>query len=60
MNFAPTNAPPIPLAEKKAAARGDMDAAENYESIHNHNAYACIERRPEIRIKMAKLPRGTA
>jgi len=32
--------------------------AENYESIHNHNAYACIERRPEIRIKMAKLPRG--
>ena len=32
--------------------------AENFESIHNHNAYACIERRPEIRIKMAKLPTG--
>ena len=32
--------------------------AENYESIHNHNAYACIERRPEIRIRMARLPRG--
>ena len=30
--------------------------AENYESIHNHNAYACIERRPEIRIQMAKSP----
>ncbi len=27
--------------------------AENQESIHNHNAYACIERRPEIRIQMA-------
>ena len=34
--------------------------AENYESIHNHNAYACIERRPEIRIRMAKLPAGRA
>ncbi|MEI6075297.1 MAG: GTP cyclohydrolase FolE2 [Verrucomicrobiota bacterium] len=32
--------------------------AENCESIHNHNAYACIESRPEIRIRMAKLPRG--
>ncbi|HTL73600.1 MAG TPA: GTP cyclohydrolase FolE2 [bacterium] len=28
--------------------------AENYESIHNHNAYACIERRPEIRIRELK------
>ena len=34
--------------------------AENYESIHNHNAYACIEGRPEVRIRMAKLPRGSA
>jgi len=30
--------------------------AENFESIHNHNAYACIERRSEIRIKMARPP----
>ena len=30
--------------------------AENLESIHNHNAYACIERRSEIRIKMARPP----
>ncbi len=28
--------------------------AENYESIHNHNAYACIERYPEVRIKIKK------
>jgi GTP cyclohydrolase I len=28
--------------------------AENYESIHNHNAYACIEKHPEIRIKRTK------
>jgi GTP cyclohydrolase I len=28
--------------------------AENFESIHNHNAYACIERRPEIRIHLAR------
>ena len=34
--------------------------AENQESIHNHNAYACIEHRPEIRIRMVKLPRATA
>jgi GTP cyclohydrolase I len=34
--------------------------AENCESIHNHNAYACIERRPEIRLRMAGLPRGAA
>jgi len=34
--------------------------AENYESIHNHNAYACIERRPEIRIRMARMPAGRA
>ena len=34
--------------------------AENYESIHNHNAYACIERRPEIRIRLARGPAGRA
>ena len=28
--------------------------AENFESIHNHNAYACIERQPEVRIKIKK------
>ena len=28
--------------------------AENYESIHNHNAYACIERYPEVRIRIKK------
>ena len=28
--------------------------AENFESIHNHNAYACIERYPEVRIKIKK------
>ena len=28
--------------------------AENYESIHNHNAYACIEKHPETRKKPAK------
>jgi len=28
--------------------------AENYESIHNHNAYACIERYPEVRIQVKR------
>ena len=28
--------------------------AENFESIHNHNAYACIERYPEVRIKVKR------
>jgi GTP cyclohydrolase I len=28
--------------------------AENFESIHNHNAYACIEYTPEIRIRKVK------
>lgn len=28
--------------------------AENYESIHNHNAYACIEKPREIHIKLAR------
>jgi GTP cyclohydrolase I len=28
--------------------------AENHESIHNHNAYACIEKHPESRNKPAK------
>jgi len=32
--------------------------AENYESIHNHNAYAYIESRPEIRIRMVRPPAG--
>ena len=32
--------------------------AENYESIHNHNAYASIESRPEIRIRMVRPPAG--
>jgi GTP cyclohydrolase I len=32
--------------------------AENHESIHNHNAYACIESRPEVRIRSAGLPAG--
>jgi GTP cyclohydrolase I len=30
--------------------------AENHESIHNHNAYACIEHRPGIRIQTVKPP----
>lgn len=30
--------------------------AENFESIHNHNAYACIERRPETGVSPAGLP----
>ena len=34
--------------------------AENYESIHNHNAYACIESRPEVRIHQIKRARGAA
>ena len=34
--------------------------AENQESIHNHNAYACIERRPEIQIRRTKAPSGKA
>jgi len=32
--------------------------AENYESIHNHNAYASIESRPEIHIRMVRPPAG--
>ena len=34
--------------------------AENQESIHNHNAYACIERRPEIHIQQANRQPGRA
>jgi GTP cyclohydrolase I len=30
--------------------------AENFESIHNHNAYACIERRPETGGAPVRLP----
>ena len=44
-------------AERASAGDWYKVEAENFESIHNHNAYACIERRPEIRIRMAKLPR---
>jgi len=28
--------------------------AENFESIHNHNAYACIEKQGEIRVRLAR------
>ena len=28
--------------------------AENYESIHNHNAYACIEHTPGMPVRKAK------
>jgi len=34
--------------------------AENHESIHNHNAYASIERRPEIPIRLAGPAAGRA